>query len=104
MGVRVVPVGIEQQGPQAGGSGAADVHRHRVADVRDAAALDVGKVGQRVLEDLRVGLGDPHDVAVDHAPHRHADAFADLTDLAAKQLLLDLTAGVADHAHRYAVT
>ena len=61
-----------------------------------------GKYASGVLEDLRVGFGDADDVAVDHAPHRDADAVADLTDLAAKQLLLDLPAGVADDAHRHA--
>ena len=35
---------VEQDRVEPGGSAALDVHRHRVADVRDPAALDVGEV------------------------------------------------------------
>ena len=65
-------------------------------------ALGLTAVSERVFEDLRVWFGDADDVAVDHTPHGHADATADLADLAAEQLPFDLPRCIADDAHRHA--
>ena len=87
---------------QAGGGGAADVHRHRVADVGDAVAVDAGEVRVGVVEDRRVGLGDADDVAVDDAAHLDAVARPDLADAGAAQHGLDLPGRVGDDAERHA--
>ena len=88
---------------ESGRRGAADVHRHRVADVGDARSRgDAGEVDVGVVEDRRVGLGDADDVAVDDAAHRDAGAGADLADAGAPQHGLDLPAGVGHHAERHA--
>ncbi len=65
--------GSSSSGCRPAARGTTDVHLHRVADVGDAIALELGEVGEGVVEDPRVGLGDADDVAVDHAPHDDPD-------------------------------
>lgn len=100
--VEMVVVRIEEHGMQPCSTCRSNVHRHRVADVRNLVPVDPFEERQGVFEDQRVGLGHANDVAIDHDSHRNAVTIADLTDSTSRQDLGDLATGIRHHTDRHA--
>ncbi len=69
LGTGMIVVGVEQDRMEAGRRRRGDVHRHRVTHVGDPPGLELAERRERMVEDRRVGLGDPDHVAVDDHPH-----------------------------------
>ena len=98
VGTDMIVVRIEQDREQTGVARAADVHRHRIADVRHSRPIDVGQRSQSMIEDPGIGFGHAHDVTVDHHAHRHAGTITDLAHAGTGEHRFDLSGRVAHHA------
>src|SRR5204863_9542509 len=90
-------VRVKVHGYETSGARAAYVVATCIANVQRLLRLHADRL-QRVPKDLGSGFCDADDARVDDREHGHTEAFANLADATAAQLLLHAAIRVADDA------